>query len=363
MIKIYDFSNNELSYKNGSYGGAAGSKDGIVINGEEWMIKYPKSLSQMEGENASYSTAPLSEFLGSHIYSILGYDVHDTMLGIRNNKLVVACKDFATDRKMLLEIRTIKNHVNSELFDIAEKRGLGSSETHIVDLNELMLHLDKNPILANIEGIKQRFFEQAIIDVFINNNDRNNGNWGIIREKGKNDRLAPIFDNGGSFSTKMSEKKILKMTYSHEIKNNVLNVLTAYGENEHKFNAKKFFSKVEGDACFQNAIVRVTENIKAHMDDILSLLDSIPEHVEDKNKRVYEVCSGIRKNFYKYQLKTRFENLLMPECEKVKRHNHSENHLGYMDEFDVSDGSDELNDIDVPANNEPDDLDDENLDI
>ena len=27
-----------------------------------------------------------------------------------------------------------------------------------------------------------RFYEQAIIDIFINNNDRNNGNWGILRE-------------------------------------------------------------------------------------------------------------------------------------------------------------------------------------
>ena len=81
MIKIYDFNNNPLSYKNGSYGGMAGSKDGILINGEEWMLKYPKSLSQMEGNNASYSTSPLSEYLGSHIYEILGYNVHQTLLG------------------------------------------------------------------------------------------------------------------------------------------------------------------------------------------------------------------------------------------------------------------------------------------
>ena len=40
-------------------------------------------------------------------------------------------------------------------------------------------------------------------DIFINNNDRNNGNWGILRNKDGVDRLAPIFDNGGSFQTKI----------------------------------------------------------------------------------------------------------------------------------------------------------------
>ena len=56
MIKIYDFNNNLLSIQNGSYGGQAGGKDGILIDNEEWMLKYPKNLSRIAGENASYST-------------------------------------------------------------------------------------------------------------------------------------------------------------------------------------------------------------------------------------------------------------------------------------------------------------------
>ena len=42
-MEIFDFSNAEYSNRNGSYGGAAGDKDGIVINGEPWIAKYPKS--------------------------------------------------------------------------------------------------------------------------------------------------------------------------------------------------------------------------------------------------------------------------------------------------------------------------------
>ena len=40
-MKIFDFSNAEYSNRNGSYGGAAGDKDGILINGESWIAKYP----------------------------------------------------------------------------------------------------------------------------------------------------------------------------------------------------------------------------------------------------------------------------------------------------------------------------------
>lgn len=74
-----------LSRKNGMYGGAAGSKEGIIYNGEYWMIKYPKNIAGLERTgDASYSTTPLSEYLGSHIYGILGFDVHNTILAERH---------------------------------------------------------------------------------------------------------------------------------------------------------------------------------------------------------------------------------------------------------------------------------------
>lgn len=43
-MKFFDFSNAEYSNRNGSYGGAAGEKDGILINGEPWIAKYPKPV-------------------------------------------------------------------------------------------------------------------------------------------------------------------------------------------------------------------------------------------------------------------------------------------------------------------------------
>ena len=69
-MEIFDFSNAEYSNRNGSYGGAAGDKDGILINGEPWIAKYPKSMAKND-KLSKFSQTPLSEFIGSHIYEIL----------------------------------------------------------------------------------------------------------------------------------------------------------------------------------------------------------------------------------------------------------------------------------------------------
>ena len=68
-MEIFDFSNAEYSNRNGSYGGAAGDKDGILINGEPWIAKYPKSNEGMAKTDklSKFSQTPLSEFIGSHI--------------------------------------------------------------------------------------------------------------------------------------------------------------------------------------------------------------------------------------------------------------------------------------------------------
>ena len=55
-MEIFDLSNSEYSNRNGSYGGAAGDKDGIVINGEPWITKYPGAeyISSSEKEDLKY---------------------------------------------------------------------------------------------------------------------------------------------------------------------------------------------------------------------------------------------------------------------------------------------------------------------
>ena len=105
--RIYNFQDCPTNERNGTYGGKAGDKEGVTILGEPWIIKYPKSTAGMRGDLISYTMAPLSEHIGSCVYSILGVPVHETVLGTRNNKLVVACKDFCNSRWYCWPLRDI----------------------------------------------------------------------------------------------------------------------------------------------------------------------------------------------------------------------------------------------------------------
>ena len=196
--------------RNGMYGGQAGDKEGITIDGEYWIVKYPKSTKGMRGDIESYTTAPLSEYIGSNIYQIIGIDTHSTILGIRNGKLVVACKDFCKVEGSLREVRTLKNIYNSELSEKLDESLSSTSSSHSIDLEDILIHLKYNPVLQKVTGIQMRFWEQILVDCLINNNDRNNGNWGILYEDGRY-RLAPVFDNGGAFSNKTTDEKLLNL--------------------------------------------------------------------------------------------------------------------------------------------------------
>ena len=140
-MNVIDLEKCKTNERNGTYGGQAGTKEGITLNGEYWIVKYPKLTRGMRAMEISYTTSPMSEYIGSHIYEILGYDVHKTCLGIRNGKLVVACKDFCKKEGSLREIRTLKNIYNKELENQLNLSGsLSSTEGHVVDLEELLIH-------------------------------------------------------------------------------------------------------------------------------------------------------------------------------------------------------------------------------
>lgn len=84
----------------GNYGGKSGFKYGVIIDGERWMIKFP-GRDKKNNHIPSYTTSSLCEYMGSHIYELLGIPVHETRLGVRNGKIVVACKDFDLNHELV----------------------------------------------------------------------------------------------------------------------------------------------------------------------------------------------------------------------------------------------------------------------
>lgn len=306
MTEIYDLNNNEINYyKAGSYGGNAGNKDAILWNGDTWMIKYPKSTKSMDVEGLSYTTAPLSEYIGSHIYDLLGINVHKTELGVRNGKVVVACKDFCNEGEILKEFRTIKNSANKYLAEKLDEEIGDSSDITKVNLNELLLHFKYNEILTGVNGVEDFFWKMAVIDVFINNNDRNNGNWGLIYSNGQH-KIAPVFDNGASFSNKTSDKKIKEFLCDYnKLRESALNGRTVFYYNEKQLTAKKLI-EFENESL-KKAIKEVVPIIEDCLEGIISFIYEIPtEH------KGYSICSDERKLFYTEGLKIRLKELLQP---------------------------------------------------
>ena len=326
MTQIFDFNENEINYmKAGSYGGNAGNKDAIFWNDDTWIIKYPKSTKSMDVEGISYTTSPLSEYIGSHIYDILGIDVHKTELGIRNNKVVVACKDFCGEGEVLKEYRTIKNTVSKFLArELDEQTELTEDSSGLkANLNELLLHFKYNDILKSVDGVEDRFWEMAVIDVFINNNDRNNGNWGLIYGNGKH-RLAPVFDNGAAFSNKTPDEKIKKfLANNDELRNSALSGRTVFYYNDKQLSAKKLI-EFENENL-KNAIKIVVPAIDDYFEDIIDFINQIPTEFKG-----YSICSDDRKEFYIKGMKVRLEELLRPAFFNITKEKYNDN-IGDVD--------------------------------
>ena len=209
MINLIDFNKSPIA-NYVYYGGNAGAKDAVIYENNLWMLKYPKTTRDLMNPQISYTTSPLSEYIGSRIYEALDIPVHETVLGIRNNKMVVGCKDFtriwvddSIDGKggwihlRLVPFHDLKNSFMAS--DLELYSGTGS-ETLI---DEVLATITGQNDLKIIPGVLERFWDMFVIDAFIGNNDRNNGNWGIlIDEVNREATLAPVYDNGNAFFNK-----------------------------------------------------------------------------------------------------------------------------------------------------------------
>lgn len=325
MIEIRNVDDCEYSDKHGMYGGMSGLKDGLVIDGENWLVKYPKNAQYLaRHEEMEYTTDPISEYITSHIYKELGYPVHETMLVERHGKIAVACKDFCEENQVLMEIRTIKNSANRDLAERLERDFNSTGSTHSVNIEEILLHLEHNDILKDIPGIKERFWDMLIIDIYTNNNDRNNGNWGVIREKGHPDKLAPIFDNGGSLNGKTPDSRLSKLLENENVlSGSIVNGITSFCRMDTKPIAAKEILQYDNNDL-KEAIIQNVPLIRDKADAIRDIINSIPDYA----------CSQVRKQFYNETLSMRYEKLLVPAYERCiaqmrciddsKRMNHPE---------------------------------------
>ena len=93
-MELIDFT--DLPERKKSYCGVNGIKFSVILNDELYMLKLPAHVAN--NPNLPYDNSCISEYLGCHIFSLLGIDSQETIIGKFNYKgterIAVACKDF-----------------------------------------------------------------------------------------------------------------------------------------------------------------------------------------------------------------------------------------------------------------------------
>ena len=284
-MKLMNFTN--LPQRKKSYGGANGSKLSVIINNELYMLKLPSHASK--NDNLSYANSCISEYLGCHIFNMIGIKAQETILGSYEyngvNRVSVACKDFEKDGYKLMDFASVKNQIID-----SKSNGYG---TDIIDIVEA---IEKQNLIDPIE-LSNHFWNIFVIDALIGNWDRHNGNWGFLYNQDTDEiRIAPIFDCGSCLFPQMDEvlaKKVLKdkTQINARIYDFPTSAILYKGK---RINYYKFIKSHEYVEC-DKAIERIKNKID---------LNKINKLIKD-----VQCISEIQKNFLITIIKKRYETL------------------------------------------------------
>lgn len=129
----------------------------------DWLVKFPGTTRNLQGSVPSYTTAPVSEWLGSHVYAALGIPVHETVLGIRDGRIVCACRDFTFPDSRLVNFHDLKNSLSDDEPGFTKDASTGSG----VVFADVRSAIHRIPVLRSIDGVSDRFWDMFVVDAFI----------------------------------------------------------------------------------------------------------------------------------------------------------------------------------------------------
>ncbi len=283
---MIDFTNMPTRKK--AYAGANGGKIAIVYEGELYMLKFPPHPKR--NKEMSYTNSCISEYLGSHIYKIIGIPVQDTILGTYNvngkEKVVVACKDFTSHDTVIQDFTSLKN----TLIDSGHS-GYGT------ELSEILEAIEEQSAV-NPSELKKRFWDMFIVDALIGNWDRHNGNWGFLYNSRTDEiSIAPVYDCGSCLYPQADES-VIKMILenSAEMDFRVFEIpLSSIRQDGEKIRYFDFISSLKNKEC-NAALKRIVPRID--MNKINALIDETPSITE------------LQKSFYKTMIAERKDKIL-----------------------------------------------------
>lgn len=272
------------------YGGSE-RKLGILINGNDYMLKFQKK------DPFSLRFNHISEYLGSHIFFLLGFDAQETILGTYDGFNVVACKNFVKENEQFVPF----NDVGESSLDQDKERFQYSYE----DISSM---LKANKKLTNVDKTIDFFWQMFIVDAFLGNFDRHGANWGFIKKDNKY-QTAPIFDNGSClFPAMVDENKMLEVINDEE---EIQKRVFTFPTSQIKINGKKssyfeIINSLEYPEC-NDALITIFNRIDFKKID--SLIDSVTS------------ISEIHRRFYKTMLKSRYDLMIKSSVDKLRSNN------------------------------------------
>lgn len=271
---VIDFT--DLKKRKKTYAGANGNKISVIYEGEQYMLKFPPQAKLNKG--MSYSNSCFSEYLGCQIYESIGIPVQKTLMGVYTvkgkQKIVVACGDFTEPGVSLQDFASLKNRMID-----SERQGYG---TELIDI----LQTIDEQTLVDRDSLLERFWDMFIVDAFIGNWDRHNGNWGFLYDDRTDEMtLAPVYDCGSCLYPQ-ADKKIMEAVLSdpgernHRIYNIPLSAIMQEGKKIKYFD---YISSMQNEDC-NRALKRIVPRID--MGKIKGIIDYTP-FISDLQKDFY----------------------------------------------------------------------------
>lgn len=259
-------------------------KKTLIFEGKKYLVKFPDPIRE-KNKNISYINNALSEYIGSNIFELTGFETQKTILGHYNfnnkEKIVCACLDFTDENNILYEFENLALSTNTDK----------KIDTELSDILEV---IENSNNLINIDDTKKKFYEMFVIDFLIGNTDRHNGNWGFLLNKNTQEvKFSPIYDCGSSLNPLLEDSEIEKLDDT-EIKNLALNVFSCLKENGKKIHYVTYLKSLENKEL-NDALKRIYKNI--NLNNIEKCIDEI------------ECLSKCRKDFYKNIIRIRYEVL------------------------------------------------------
>ena len=253
----------------------------ITINGFKYIMKYQKN------SEIGLIYNHVSEYLGSHVFALLGIPVQETYLGTYKGANVVLMKNFCASGERLV-------HFN----DVGESTLEQDKDLYQYSYEDIQQMLIDNTKSTNVEETIVRFWDMFIIDALNGNFDRHGGNWGFIK-KDNQYSIAPVYDNGSSMFPRLNTDELLLEVLNdpEEIEKRVYKFPTSHIKmNGRKSSYYEVITSLKYEAC-NAALKRIVPRIK--LDEINILIEDI------------DCISDTRKQFYQTMYRERYQKILL----------------------------------------------------